>query len=386
MSVTTNKGVLCIATPTIGKVSETFIRRHVEHLAPGNSVLITSNRIDFPEGQWNLPGPVFCRSQWQARNRIFLWLLRKVGIDGEALAVRRFLKKHNVTVVLSEFLGSSLRIHQMVRPLGLPFYAHAHGHDVSARLRDPGYRKAYLAYENDPMVGIITMSQVTVDRLASIGISKSKLHLIPYGIEIPGILEPHTESAKDSTVRCLAVGRMVGKKAPILLLESFRQALKQNDSLHLSYVGTGPLSSAVEQYVMAMELQDKVDLHSSLPHEKVLELYRGADIFLQHSRVDPESGDEEGLPLSILEAMAHGLPVVSTRHAGIPEAVVEGECGLLSDENDHRAMTENLLRLGEDKELRKSMGLHGHKRAKAFYSWEKEKASLCDLLFSSANI
>lgn len=371
---------LCIATSTIGKLSETFIRRHVEKLAPGNCVFLISGYVDQPDGKWDLPGAVFCRSEWRKRNRLLLGIVRRMGIDLEALAVRRFLKRHNVRVVLSEFLGSSLRVHQMVKPLGVRFYAHAHGHDVSARLRDPAYRKAYLAYENDPLAGVVTMSQVTVDRLASIGISESKLHLIPYGVEIPEESELARVETTDSTIRCLAVGRMVAKKAPIVLLEAFRQALKRNPSLHLSYVGGGPLYSAVEQFVKVMGLENHVDLHRSLAHGEVLALFQKADIFLQHSRVDPDSGDEEGLPLSILEAMARGVPVVSTRHAGIPEAVIEGECGMLSDENDQKAMAENILRLAEDSELRSRMGLEARKRAASQYSWEREKTQLLELL------
>ena len=80
--------------------------------------------------------------------------------------------------------------------------------------------------------------------------------------------------------------------------------------------------------------------------EKVKQrLLRECGVFIQHSHVDPETGDEESLPASIQEAMAHGLAVVSTRHAGIPEAVRDGETGLLVEEGVAKAMTAGFLRI-----------------------------------------
>jgi glycosyltransferase involved in cell wall biosynthesis len=96
--------------------------------------------------------------------------------------------------------------------------------------------------------------------------------------------------------------------------------------------------------------------------------------------VDPVSGDSEGLPVSIIEAMAHGLPVVSTRHAGIPEAVVHGETGLLVEEGDLSAMAEAILRLAHDAALRDKMGLAAHERARAHFTWQLERDRLREVL------
>jgi colanic acid/amylovoran biosynthesis glycosyltransferase len=109
-------------------------------------------------------------------------------------------------------------------------------------------------------------------------------------------------------------------------------------------------------------------------------LLREADIFVQHSCVDPLSGDAEGLPASILEAMAVGLPVVSTMHAGIPEAVEDGVTGLLVPERDTRAMAARLVDLGRDAELRRTMGLRGWDRARRLFSWELERERLLHVL------
>jgi glycosyltransferase involved in cell wall biosynthesis len=150
--------------------------------------------------------------------------------------------------------------------------------------------------------------------------------------------------------------------------------------LRLDYVGDGELLSAAQQFVRAFNMEDRVTLHGGQPSEVVLDLMRRADMFLQHSMTDALTGDEEGLPVAILEAMANSLPVLSTRHAGIPEAVVEGRTGYLVEEGNSAAMADRLLALARDPELRESMGKTGWQRARERFSWEKECADLRQVL------
>jgi len=105
-----------------------------------------------------------------------------------------------------------------------------------------------------------------------------------------------------------------------------------------------------------------------------------AHIFVQHSMIDSETGDEEGCPVAILEAMSHSLPVVSTWHAGIPEAVVDGTTGYLTEEGNTVAMAERIVALVQDPVLRRQMGISGWERAREHFSWEKEKMKLVNLL------
>jgi glycosyltransferase involved in cell wall biosynthesis len=112
----------------------------------------------------------------------------------------------------------------------------------------------------------------------------------------------------------------------------------------------------------------------------VQRLLSEADIFLQHSMTDPQTGDEEGLPVAILEAMAHGLPVVSTRHAGIPEAILDGVTGYLVNEGESALMAECLVTLARDVDLRQRMGEQGWLRAKELFSWKAERAGLLKIM------
>jgi colanic acid/amylovoran biosynthesis glycosyltransferase len=106
----------------------------------------------------------------------------------------------------------------------------------------------------------------------------------------------------------------------------------------------------VSQQIEAYNLQSYIFLRGSLSHVEVMEEMQGSHIYVQHSVTDFE-GDQEGLPNSILEAMAAGLPVVSTFHSGIPEIVENGKTGFLVQEFDYAGMAEKLSLLLKDKDL-----------------------------------
>ena len=106
---------------------------------------------------------------------------------------------------------------------------------------------------------------------------------------------------------------------------------------------------------------------------------QSADVFVQHSvvpRFGPSAGDSEGTPVAIMEASACGLPVVSTRHGGIPEVVTHGTQGLLVDEYDVAGMARSIAELFASPEKRKAMGEAGRARIEEAYSMERYMADL----------
>jgi colanic acid/amylovoran biosynthesis glycosyltransferase len=364
---------LAIYTPAIGVPSETFIRRHIEDLAPAKTVVICDTVLLPPAGNWRVDYPIHCTSSrvnWGFR------LLRR-QLTGDRLIpvidpLLRFIKKHNVEVVLGEYMDRSLPLFRLLRGTGVRFFVHAHGHDVARCLQQDEYRRGYVEYAD--AAGIIAMSQKGKDALVALGLPPERIQVVRYGVDVPDHVAPN--SAEVGKVRCVAVGRMTNIKAPILLLESFRRAVAQNPHLDLDYVGGGELFAMAAHYVRAWHLEDKVTLHGVQPSSFVAEVMNRADIFLQHSATDPTNGDQEGLPVAILEAMAKGLPVVSTRHAGIPEEVVEQETGILVDEGDVDGMATAILRLAADSMLRNRMGAAGHRRALEQFTWQRNRDEL----------
>lgn len=352
---------LAVFAPYIGGLSETFIRRHMEQLLPDGTVVITDTAGGPYGGHWNVNCPVLVLEGRQPGERA-----------GQA---ELFLRRHKVQVLLGEYLNESLSWLPVARQATVRFFAHAHGYDVSQMLRDPKWRAEYQKY--DEADGIITMSQVSRSRLVELGLNGTKIHVIPYGVDVPD--EPVKRPGRD-VVRCVAVGRMVAKKAPILTLAAFWRAAQIRPDLRLDYVGGGELLPAARQFIRAFDLEKQVTLHGPQPKDVVDRVLDQGDIFLQHSITDPETGDEEGLPVAVLEAMAHGLPVLSTRHAGIPEAVLDGDTGYLVEEGDDVGMAEQLLSLTRDSELRHRLGQAGWRRAKESFSWERERTALLAVL------
>jgi glycosyltransferase involved in cell wall biosynthesis len=120
------------------------------------------------------------------------------------------------------------------------------------------------------------------------------------------------------------------------------------------------------------------------PHEIVQQEMRHARCFVQHSIV-AQSGDAEGMPLAIIEASATGLPVVSTRHAGIPDVVADQETGFLVDEGDVAGMSHYMVRMIRAPELAAQMGKAARERALAYFSKERSLTGLWNIIEGCIN-
>ena len=368
---------LAVFSPHLGALSETFIRQAMEALLPGGTVVVAGTAAPPYAGHWTVPSPTLVLDEiapLRLRQELGRALAEKLGArppERRRAVLEAFLTHHGVTTILSEYLDVSLPWVDLARRLGIRFFVRAHGYDTSERLRSTEWCRRYLRYNDAD--GIFTVSQFSRRRLIDLGLDPDKIRVIPCGVQVP-VAPPSRSSA--GPIRCLAVGRLVTKKAPILLLDAFRRALIMCPGLHLDVVGAGPLLSSVKHFARAFSLEADITFHGGQPHSAVLELMRSADIFVQHSIVDPDTGDEEGLPVSILEAMAHALPVVSTRHAGIPEAVVDSVTGHLVDEGDSVGMGDHLAALARDPDARARLGNAGWVRARDRFSWTLSRTLL----------
>ena len=112
----------------------------------------------------------------------------------------------------------------------------------------------------------------------------------------------------------------------------------------------------------------------------VVDFMNKADIFICHNVVDVVSGDEEGLPVTFLEAMGAGVPVISTYHAGIPDCITDGENGLLVQEGDVKGMAENIVKLASDYHFRQNMAKKAWERTLNEFSWVVERQKLLELM------
>lgn len=384
-----DRGGLAVLTKDLGRASETFIRRHVHDLC--SNLPIISLRGQVPGSHWELPGQdhlvLFPRSlaghaAFATRllhGAVSVPPLRRPRLERQdAERVIDFLRGHHRNTVLCEYLDPWVDLTPFLDRAGLRVFVHGHGYDLSRRPAQTQWARLYRrAYSN--IDGIVVPSHHAANRLIEIGLPPDVLYVVPYGISIPEQLPDADPLSDGGVLRCLAVGRLVPKKAPIALLASIAQAAHNGANIRLDLVGDGPLRDDVAGYVKGEGLSEVVTLHGAVPNETVGSLLASAHVFVQHSVQAPD-GDEEGLPVAILEAMAHGLPVVSTRHAGIPEAITHGHEGLLVTEHDVHGFAAHLVRLADDPDLVRALGSAARDRAERYFSWDTERQELRSLL------
>ncbi len=159
---------------------------------------------------------------------------------------------------------------------------------------------------------------------------------------------------KEKEVTLLHVGRFAPPKNHLLLIEVFAQALKDYPKMRLWLVGDGPLRPEVERVVEKKGLSDKVFFLGI--RDDVPKLLAESDVFILPS-------DWEGVPLTVLEAMAAGKPVIATAVGGVPELVENGVTGILVPPHNSKALAQGILRLAKDPDLRQRMGKAAQERA-----------------------
>jgi glycosyltransferase involved in cell wall biosynthesis len=131
--------------------------------------------------------------------------------------------------------------------------------------------------------------------------------------------------------------RLIPKKGVATSLCAFAIFQKEFPNAELIIAGKGPLQSHLEELAEELGIMSKVHFRGFLSQQELLELYGSSHCFLHPSETPPDQ-NQEGIPNSILEAMATGLPVLATTHGGIPEAVEEGRSGWLVQERDFEAL------------------------------------------------
>lgn len=272
-------------------------------------------------------------------------------------AWRDYLAARKPDVVLAQFGPMGMGCMDACVEQGIPLVVHFHGYDASGLLRLSGYcRKLPRLF--DVAAAVVVVSEAMLQTLEAHGCPTGKLHRIPCGVPLSEF--PVSTVQDRQPCRFLAVGRFVAKKAPLLSLKAFCRCAEQCPDAVLTMIGDGGLLAQAKRFAQDSPFADRIHLPGSRPIEKVREQLAEAGCFVQHSITSP-TGDTEGWPVSIAEAASTSLPILSTRHPGICEQVVEGETGFLVDEGDWRDMGDRMIELARDPGMRKRMGVAGRR-------------------------
>lgn len=354
----------CIATGRYFWRGETFINRHIEHLFCGDTVVVCSHLQEqnpYNKQVFALRGNhLLVKDCIVAPGALLANRLRHGSGRQPFGSARRdliaFLRDQQVDLILAEFGTEALTLAPLANAMGLPIFSYFRGFDASKALRSARKQEAYRRMM-PRLAGVFSVSQFLLDNLARHGIRHANAHVIPSGVDVR-----HFRPAEKRPLSCLAVGRFVEKKAPYITLRAFAEAAADHPDARLDFVGDGPLLEACRALASELGVAGRVTFHGSQPHEFVREKLATAQFFLQHS-ITAEDGNTEGLPTAIQEAMAAGCVIVSTRHAGIPEAVEEAATGFLVDEHDRAGFT-RAVRGALTREDAAAMGVRAREVAK----------------------
>jgi colanic acid/amylovoran biosynthesis glycosyltransferase len=345
-------GALAVVINKTGSYTERFVERHIRESFGGRTVVVARRAGDAHALAQPLLvadarslGSAARAAGWpgtlMAYARYSHW-----GIPTGTLAqrIRAFWSEHQVMAVLAEFGPLGCWIAPVARAHRVPVFVYFRGFDASSKLRSSKAVRAYRRMVTQ-IDGVFAVSAFLVDNLARVGVSHPNTHVIPSGTN-PDLFRPGT---KDPNL-IVSVGRFVDKKRPDATVRAFAAAAASRPELRLEMVGQGPRLDDCRELARAMGVSHRVHFLGARDHRFVAELLSRARLYLQHSVTAP-NGETEGLPSSIQEAMAAGAVVVSTRHAGIGEVVIDGQTGWLVDENDEVAYATALLRALEDPAL-----------------------------------
>lgn len=190
------------------------------------------------------------------------------------------------------------------------------------------------------------------------------IKVIPNGVDLERF-RPGDPTTGDP-VRFVFVGRLIANKGPDVALEAFRVVNGHKPDTRLAFVGDGPMLPMLERTVRVNGLEDVVEFLGM--RDDVAEILRQSDVFVRPSHI-------EGMPLTILEAMATGLPVVACDVGGVHEIVVHGTTGLIVPPGSKSSVADAMLELLMDQKRRRAMGVAAHERVQGAFSWESTTAA-----------
>ncbi|HSI11559.1 MAG TPA: glycosyltransferase [Chthoniobacter sp.] len=228
----------------------------------------------------------------------------------------------------------------------LPIIVSFHGADAGIDLDKP----VHLALTRR-MLDLSTLLLVRSDslarRLVALGADSGKIRLHRTGIPLGEIPFQQRQAPTDNAWHCVQACRLIAKKGLTTTLRAFADFTCEYPKATLTIAGEGPQLPELQALAATLGIAERVHFPGFLSQTKLRELYSSAHFFLHPSETAPD-GDQEGVPNSMLEAMASGLPPVATLHGGIPEAVENHVSGWLVPERDHSALAQALLALARD--------------------------------------
>lgn len=362
---------LCITRPNKYSYSETFLDNQIRVLKP--EILLYEGWYPsvLPNGKSFLPFPFnFLLVRGGMRN-----VFPKIYHAIYTRLLAAYLQKNKIDVLLANYGPMGVALADACERANVKFCIHFFGFDATEYKILDIYKERY-AVAFQKANAIIAMSNDMKMQLQNLGADPSKIYINACGVETEKFSGAFPENAPPIFI---TVGRFTAKKSPQSTIKAFAEVLKKVPEAQMIMVGDGDLWEEAKQLAQSLNIADKIDFKGKQSPEEILLLFHQVRVFLQHSMMAP-SGDSEGTPVAILDASATGLPIISTRHAGIKEAVVHGETGFLVEEGDWKSMSEYMTQLIQNPVLCGQIGRNARKHMIDNYEMDKLLQNLRGIL------
>lgn len=322
-----------------------------------------------PRALWGALREVL-RGTWGSAN----FFVGAIGIFPKAVRIAFEMEAAGVTHVHAHFANhptvAALVVHRLT---GIPFSFTAHGHDIHVERR-------MLREKIDASSFAVMISEYNRKLVLEEcpGLDGRKLHVLHCGADTE-LFAPGKKPESAGALAIVCVGSFIEVKGHRYLIEACRILRERGMDVRCHLVGDGPGRGALEDAIARAGLTREVVLHGSLPRPSVARLMAAADTVVQPS-VPTRRGSREGIPVSLMEGMACGLPAVASRISGIPELVDDGENGFLVPPRDPMALACALDRLARDPGLRLRMGRAARAKVLDGFDLSRNAARLAALM------
>ena len=297
-------------------------------------------------------------TRWQSTWR-WLWLCDKLAESG-------------ITHLHAHFAHDPASMaHWASQLLDIPFSFTGHAKDIYCYPQELLQQKIHAAQF------VVTCTHHNVGNLQDVSQNGTPIHCLYHGIDFDKFRPGNAPKADPPML--ISVGRLIEKKGFEYLIEACKFLKNNGLDFSCEIVGDGPLREKLAAQISDAGLRDTVFLRGQLTHSELVPLYQRAAMFVSANFIT-ESGDRDGIPNVIIEAMAMELPVVSTTISGIPEAVANGETGLLVSEKNSEELAAAIEQLLVDATDRMQMGKAARRRAMALFSLQNNVQKLKELL------
>ena len=349
------------------------VHRTITSLAPHlGPVVITAGKSGYRSG------PVRLTDEDPDRSFVHLLQLHKLQYPHYARYLASGLRARygRIEAVIAHYGNNGWRSLQLARALDVPIMTIFGGTDANVATEGK-YSGHFAQLRVAPGAYFVGVAPNICRRLVEFGVAESQTRVHHRGLDLDRF-SPRT-GAGEEPLRVVMAGRLIPVKGYAMAIRGFARFRRSHTEATFDIFGDGPLEAELKELAGECGVGEAVRFHGRVTSSHLHREMRDAAILLQTSVRDDE-GQTEGVPNTVLEAMAQAVPVIATEHGGIPEAVVHEQTGILVQEHDDESLARALERMADDRELRGRWGEESRRHIEREFNAETQGGKLAALV------